>query len=84
LGLITSCGSPGVDVLGRVGNHLLDLSFLVKFFQGEPGKRSINLEAIDEHGGGDNFVLGYFLQDFVEGFLVESDGVVGLILNLSL
>jgi hypothetical protein len=45
---------------------------------------TVNFESLDEDGLGDESEGGNFLQDTVVGGLVERDGVLGLILDLSL
>ena len=75
---------PGVDELGVVGGNKLDLALLVELAERNTGQGAVDLQTIDHHGGGDELVCGYFLEDLLEGVLVECDGVVGLVLDLSL
>jgi hypothetical protein len=45
---------------------------------------AVDFEALDENALADEFEGGDFLQDTVVGGLVEDDGVLGLVLDLSL
>ena len=50
----------------------------------ETGKGAADAETVNQDGGGDQLVGGDLLHELVVGGLVEDDGVVGLILNLTL
>jgi hypothetical protein len=49
-----------------------------------PGQRSVDLETLDEDTLGDELEGGDLLEDTVVESLVEGDGVLGLVLDLSL
>ena len=65
-------------------HNLLDLAFLCKVANCDTGKAAVDFETFDEDGLGDETEGGDFLEDTVVGSLVERDGVLGLILDLSL
>lgn len=48
------------------------------------GKGAVDAETVNKDGGRDQLVGGDLLHQLVVGGLVEDDGVVGLVLNLSL
>lgn len=51
---------------------------------GDTSQGAVDLETFDEDALGDELEGGDFLQDTVVEGLVEGDGVLGLILDLSL
>lgn len=73
-----------VDQLSRVVDNALDRSLLLQVPDGNASQRAVDLETLDEDALGDELEGGDFLQDTVVGSLVEGDGVLGLILDLSL
>lgn len=73
-----------VDELSRVVDNSLDLLLSLEVADGNAGQGAVNLETFDEDALADELEGGDFLHDAVEGGLVECDGVLGLILDLSL
>lgn len=65
-------------------HNALDRSLLLEIIERLPGQRSVDLEAIDECGDGDEAVRLDFLLELVVGGLVEDNGVVGLVLDCSM
>ena len=63
---------------------LLDLALLRKMADRNTGERAVDFETLDEDGLGDVSEGGDFLKDTVVGGLVKGDGVLGLVLDLSL
>ena len=61
-----------------------DETLSCEVLDGGSGERSVDLETVDEDRGGDELVSGHFLEELVVGSLVKGDGVVGLVLDLSL
>jgi hypothetical protein len=70
-----------VDAQLRVTNNLLDLAVCLEVSERLSCKRSVDLQAVDEGGDGDQAVGLDILLELVVGLLVEDDGVVGLVLN---
>jgi hypothetical protein len=64
-----------------VSNDLLDLTLLLEIGEGFPGKRTVDLETIDEGGDGDEAVGLDVLVELIRGLLVEDNCVVGLVLD---
>lgn len=62
----------------------LDKLLLLEVADGNAGERAVDLETLDEDALADELEGGDFLQDTVVGVLVEDDGVLGLVLDLSL
>lgn len=65
-------------------DNLLNLALLCKMADRNTGKAAVDFETLDEDGLGDEAEGGDFLEDAVVCGLVERDGVLGLILDLSL
>ena len=65
-------------------NNLLDLPILLQMPDGNTRKTAIDLQPLDEDALADKSEGGNFLNDAVKGGLIEGDGVLGLILDLSL
>ena len=61
-----------------------DETLVGELTDGSAGKGAVDAETVNENGGRDELVGGNLLHQLVVGGLVEDDGVVGLILNLSL
>lgn len=61
-----------------------DDTLVSELADGSAGKGAVDAETVNENRGGDELVGGNLLHQLVVGGLVEDDGVVGLILNLSL
>lgn len=76
--------SSGVSVLLAVGNDGLDDSLGLKVSEGTAGKRSSDLQSVNEDRDADHLVSGSLLEDSVVQWLVKDDVVLGLILDLSL
>jgi hypothetical protein len=74
-------GKRTVNTQLGVANNLLDLTLLLEVLQGLPGKGTVDLQAVDEDGDGDETVGLDILGELVGGGLVEDDGVVGLVLD---
>lgn len=62
-------------------NDLLDLTLLLEVGEGLAGKRTVDLETVDQSGDGDQAVRLDVLVELLRGGLVEDDGVVGLVLD---
>lgn len=62
-------------------DNLLDLAVCLEVGKRFPCERTVNLQAIDEGGDGDEAVGLDILLELVVGLLVEHDGVVGLVLD---
>ena len=73
-----------VDQLAAVVNNPLDLALLLQMPNGYPGQAPVDLQPLDEDGLADEAEGGDFLQDTVVRWLVEDDGVLGLVLDLAL
>ena len=61
-----------------------DGALLLEVADGDTSETAVDFEALDEDALGDEAEGGDFLHDAVEGCLVEGDGVLGLVLDLSL
>ena len=64
--------------------NALDHSLGLQFGQSLAGSATVDLKTVHKNGDGDELVSGDFLHHLVHGGLVDGDGVVGLLLNLSL
>jgi hypothetical protein len=64
-----------------VTNNLLDLAVCLEISERLAGERTVDLQAIDEGGNGDEAVGLDILLELVVGLLVEDDSVVGLVLD---
>jgi len=84
LDLLLNTGGAGVDPLGTVGGDGDNDTLGSQLADSEAGKGAADAETIDQDGGRNQLVGGDLLHELVVGGLVEDDGVVGLILNLSL
>lgn len=62
-------------------HDLLDLPLLLQIIEGFAREGTIDLEAIDEGGDGDETVGLHVLVEFVRGGLVEDDGMVGFVFD---
>jgi len=62
----------------------LDLTILLQVTDGNTGQASVDFETLDENALADELEGGYLLDDALKQGLVEDDGVLGLILDLSL
>ena len=65
-------------------NNSLDETLPLQVLDSNTGKTTVDLESFDEDGLGDVSEGGDFLEDTVVGGLVKGDGVLGLVLDLSL
>jgi hypothetical protein len=61
----------------------LDQTLLFQHSQSTTSNGAIDTETIDDDGGGDELGSGDFLMQLIQGLLVEGDGIVGLVLDLS-
>lgn len=86
LGLLLFLNTSGtsVDPLGAVGGDGSNETRLGQLADSNAGEGSIDAETVDQNGGRNQLVGGDFLHKLVIGGLVEDDGVVGLVLDLSL
>jgi hypothetical protein len=64
-----------------VSDNLLDLTVGLEVVERLPGERSVDLQAIDEGGNGDEAVRLDILLELVVDRLVENDGVLSLVLD---
>jgi hypothetical protein len=64
-----------------VTNNLLDLAVCLEVGKRLAGERSVDLQAVDKGGDGDQAVGLDILLELVVGLLVEDDSVVGLVLD---
>ena len=62
----------------------LDLAILLQMPDSNPCQRAVDFQTLDEDGLGDEAEGGDLLDDTVVQWLVKSDGVLGLVLDLSL
>ena len=62
----------------------LDQVLVFQFSEGSTGERAVDAETVNQDGGGNELVGGHFLEQLVISGLVEDNGVVGLVLDLSL
>ena len=65
-------------------NDPLDLTLLLQVSYGNTRQRTVDFQSLDKDGLGDETEGGDFFEDTVVGGLVEGDGVLGLVLDLSL
>ena len=73
-----------VDQLVAVVHNPLDLPLLLQVPDGYPRKTPVDLQTLDEDALADEAEGGDFFEDTVVGGLVKGDGVLGLVLDLSL
>ena len=73
-----------VDELCRVMYDPLDKSFLLKVTDSDTGQATTNFETFNKNTLADEFEGGDFFEDSVVGGLVKRDGMLSLVLNLSL
>ena len=73
-----------VDQLSAVVNNPLDLTLLLQVSYGNTRQRAVDFQSLDKDGLGDETEGGDLLQDTVVGRLVEDDGVLRLVLDLTL
>jgi len=64
-----------------VSDNLLDLTVGLKVVKSLTRERTVDLQAIDESGNGDEAVGLDILLELVVGLLVENDSVLGLVLD---
>lgn len=74
--LFSCSSSTSVDWHGGRGTDLFDESTGFQVLHGLTGQISVNLETIDQDGGGNQLVSSCFLDQLVSSGLVEEDGVV--------
>lgn len=74
----------GVNGASSVMNNLLDDSLSLQVDQSATSDGAVDTETIDQDTDGDEFVGGDFLHELVISGLVHNDGVLGLLLGLSL
>lgn len=65
-------------------DNSLDETLPLQVLDSNTGETAVNLETFDEDGLGDVSEGRDFLEDTVVGGLVKGDGVLGLVLDLSL
>ena len=65
-------------------NNLLYLALLCEMADCDTGEAAVYFETFDEDALADEAESGDFLEDAIVGWLVEGDGVLGLVLDLSL
>ena len=75
---------PTVDELAVVVHDALDGALLLEVADGDACKRAVHTQTLDEDRLRDEAEGGDLLQNTVVGRLVEDDGVLGLVLDLSL
>ena len=73
-----------VDQLCAVVHNALDLALLLQMPDRNSCERAVDLEPLDEDALRDKAEGRDFLDDTVEQALVECNGVLGLVLDLSL
>lgn len=73
-----------VDLHLAVLNDGLDDALLLEVGQALAGQGAVDLETVDQDGNGHQAVGLDILVELVGGGLVEDDGVLGLVLDLSL
>ena len=64
-----------------MSDNLLDLTVGLKVVKSLTRERTVDLQAIDESGNGDEAVGLDILLELVVGLLVENDSVLGLVLD---
>lgn len=72
-----------VDELSGVVNNFLDEALLGQVSDDHSRQRSVDLQAFDKDGLGDESEGRDILEDTIVGRLVENDGVLCLILDFS-
>ena len=73
-----------VDELRRVVDNGLDQLLPLEVLDGNASQAAVNFKAFDEDALADELEGGGFLQDAIVGSLVEDNGVLSLIFDLSL
>ncbi len=63
-----------------VMNNLLDQTLSLEMPHSLSSERTVDLHSLDKDGLRDHLVSWYLLHDPVESWLVDDDGVVGLVL----
>lgn len=76
--------SHTVDLHLAVSDHRLDDALLLEVGKTLSCQRAVDLHSVDEGGNGDETVRLHILVELLRGGLVENDGVLGLVLDLSL
>lgn len=84
LDLLLNASGAGVDPLGTVGGNGDNETLSSQLADSETGKGTVDAETVDQDGGRNQLVGGDLLHELVVGGLVENDGVVGLVLDLTL
>ena len=82
--LVSSSNGTGVDGTTGVLVHGLDDTLGLQLAQSLAGNAAVDLQAVNHGGGGDDLGDGDLLHHLLGGGLVQEDGVVGLLLGLSL
>jgi hypothetical protein len=82
--LLGLSGGSGVDHLTSVLADATNGTFFFQMSDSGTSQRTVDAETINQDSGGDELVGWGFLDELIEDSLVENDGVVGLILDLSL
>jgi len=82
--LLRACRRPCVDQLPTVVHDPLDCPLLLQMPDGDTSQTSIDFQPLDEDALADESEGGNFLHYTVVGGLVKNDGMLGLILDLSL
>lgn len=77
-------GGHTVDLHLAVSDHRLDDALLLEVGKALSCQRAVDLHSVDEGGNGDETVRLHILVELLRGGLVENDGVLGLVLDLSL
>jgi len=73
-----------VDQLAAVVDNPLDLSLFLQMTDGNASEAPVNFESLDKDTLADETESGNFLEDPVICRLVKDNGVLRLVLNLSL
>jgi hypothetical protein len=73
-----------VNELTRVVHNALDQALLLQMSYGNACQASIDFQPFNENALADEAPCRCFLHDTVEGSLVTDNGVLGLVLDLSL
>lgn len=77
-------GGHTVDLHLAVSDHRLDDALLLEVGKALSCQRAVDLHSVDEGGNGDETVRLHILVELLRGGLVENDGVLSLVLDLSL
>ena len=77
-------GGHTVDLHLAMSDDRLDHALLLEVGQALTSERTVDLHSVDEGGDGDETVRLHILVELLGSGLVEDDGVLGLVLDLSL